>query len=99
MNEQHAQLNWIYTAIGNNELECTGAVLTRIGELESVLNPANSPLSFDEWCDLSNVESHYESFHNKYGDLACFLSDYKQYHYELYCERFKIYGKHTTFWN
>ena len=99
MNERQAELNWIYEAIGNGELECTDAVMTHINELEgglSILNPIDNPLTFTEWCNQSAVECHYNSFHGEYGNLAGLLSDYKQYHYDEYLERFKIYGKYTT---
>ena len=39
MNEAKAELNWIYEAIGNNELECNDAVLARINVLEEIVNP------------------------------------------------------------
>jgi len=39
MNEAKAELNWIYEAIGNNELECNDAVLARINVLENIANP------------------------------------------------------------
>lgn len=95
MNKHQAQLDWIYEAIGNNELQCTDAVMARINELEggkSILEP----LTFSEWCDQSNIESHYNSFHGEYGDLAGLLCDYKEYHYNYYLEQHKIYGKYTT---
>lgn len=57
----------------------------------------DKPLTFSEWCYESDVENHYERFHGEYGDLAGLLSDYKQYHYNEYLERFKVYGKHTQF--
>lgn len=34
-----AELDWIYEAVGNNELDCNDAVLARISELEGILHP------------------------------------------------------------
>jgi hypothetical protein len=39
MNDAKFQLDWIYEAIGNNELDCNDVVLARINELELVINP------------------------------------------------------------
>ena len=47
-----------------------------------------TPLSFEEWCDTTDIESKYQSFHDEYGDAACLLSEYKQLHYNEYLETF-----------
>jgi hypothetical protein len=96
MNERQAQLDWIYEAIGGGELQCTDAVMARINELEggkSILTPLTEPLTFNEWCSEADIEREYERFHDEYGDAAALLSDYKEYHYQAYLERFKIHGK------
>ena len=62
----------------------------------SELTYIDVPLSFNQWCEQSNVEDKYNNFHDEYGDAACLLSDYKQYHYDQYLSNFKKYGKYTT---
>ena len=47
------------------------------------------PLTFSEWCSESDVEEKYQTFHDEYGDAAPLLSEYKQYHYEVYLADFK----------
>ena len=47
-----------------------------------------TPLSFEEWCYDSDIEEKYQQFHDEYGDAACLLSEYKEYHYNEYLEQF-----------
>ena len=92
MNERQLQLDWIYTAIGNEELQCTDAVLARINELEgekSLISGKATPLSFESWCYDVDIEGQYKELRGEYGDLAGFLSDYKQYHYDDYLKNFR----------
>jgi hypothetical protein len=49
----------------------------------------NKPLSFQQWCYEVDIESQYEAFHDEYGDAAGLLSQYKEYHYEVYLQSFK----------
>lgn len=43
-----------------------------------------SMLTFEEWCEFTDIDSKYQAFHDEYGDAACLLSDYKEFHYGEY---------------
>lgn len=86
MNPQD-ELDALYEKIGGTGYSITNADLTRIDELNALINPPQRPLTFTEWCDQADVETHYNAFHDEYGDSACFLSDYKEYHYNAYLDR------------
>ncbi len=46
-------------------------------------------MSFEEWCYRTDIESQWQAFHDEYGDSACLLSDYKEYHYQQYVLTFR----------
>lgn len=50
----------------------------------------NEPLSFSEWCNEVEIEAQYQRFHDEYGDAACLLSQYKEFHYQEYLESFFV---------
>jgi hypothetical protein len=87
------ELDWIYEAIGNNELQCTDLVLKRIDELSISKVDTVEPLTFSQWKYESDIESKYNNFHDEYGDAAALLSQYTEYHYAEYLERIKRDGK------
>jgi hypothetical protein len=89
------ELDWIYEAIGNNELQCTDLVLKRIDELSIPKVDTVEPLTFDQWKDEADIESEYNGFHDEYGDAAALFWDYAEYHYAEYLERVKRDGKYA----
>lgn len=53
------------------------------------MKKTDKPLTFEEWKEFSNVESRYEQHHDEYGDSCPFYSQYAEYHYNEYLERWK----------
>jgi len=47
-------------------------------------------MTFDEWCCESDIEDRWQAFHDEYGDAACLLSEYKEYHYQEYVREFQL---------
>ncbi len=46
-------------------------------------------MTFEEWCYETDIESKYQALHDEYGDAACLLSEYKDYHYQEYVLTFR----------
>jgi hypothetical protein len=84
----HEELRSIYEAIGEGTINVAD-VADRIDELDKIIYPLGTPLSFTAWCYETDIEGKYKNFHDEYGDAAALLSDYKEYHYQNYLERLK----------
>ena len=53
----------------------------------------NEPLSFTAWCYEYDIEAQWQKLHDELGDLACLLSQYKEYHYNEYLANFGLDSK------
>ena len=63
MKHLQAQLEWIYEAIGGNELDCNDAVLAQINRLDNILHPfiSYTPLKeYEEGCGCGKPDSCWE---------------------------------------